>query len=390
MDLKKDIVKEYNIYDLERTVDDVAQIVNDFYDLGKVEDVKKLAMGETNFNYYLQVESNGKRIKYFAQLFSSAKTLEQLKYELSLRSFFMSNNKNLLKCALPKPNENGEFVITCRCKETNQVRFFCVFDFIEGITYDYDEWAFGKMNSNMIRGIANGIAKYHITAYDYIPPDDCRNVMTSYAEELAEYERVFTDEFEKRRTPIGKNAYYDRFAEYQPRLLELLRKYTEKYLVEKDNLPHCICHIDTSANNYIFNDEFEPIAVCDMDWSHIMPRLFDLCWLIGEGFFEYDSSVPEAKLKISDIVEFVNAYDEAITVAGNEPPGKLTSLERELLPELFQLVAIRLGLYNIWVYIMTDNPTDDVEYNLYWGNCAITEIEFVEAHMEEIKKALRN
>lgn len=382
-------VHELQICDLKNTIPEIKKIIETFYEIGTVKDVKKLEIGETNGNYYLFVEKDGKDVKYFGQLFSAAKTFKDLKYEIALRNYFMETKMGMLRCALCLPTKDEGFTVKCDCIETGQTRYFCVFEFIEGITYDYDQWAFGEMDKKMIDGLASGIARYHMTASGYEPPDDCGDVMISYADELKEYRRVFTEEFEKRKTPMGENAFYDSFGKYQPRLLELLEKYTDHYMDKKDELIHCICHMDTSGNNYIFGDNFQPIAVCDMDWSHIMPRLFDLCWLTTQSFFHYDVETPSVSLILEDIAELLNAYDAEMEKAGNIFPGKLTALEREMFPEMFQLVAMRLGLYNILAYIMTNNPTATVEYNLYWSNCAIAEIECVEEHMDEIRQALR-
>lgn len=389
MNLKERNIQHFSIGDLNDTLPEIKRLIETHYDLGTVVNIKKLEIGETNFNYYVTMKQGNKETEYFAQLFSPAKSLKHLKYELGLRKWFMNNPKKLLKCALHCPTKEKSFAIQCDCAQNQQSRYFCMFDFLKGRTYDYDQWAFGKMTKEMICGMAEGIASYHIMANNYMPPADCVNIMESYAEELAEYKRVFTIEYEKRKTPIGENAYYDRFGEYQPRLLELLGRYTQRYMEEKDKLTECVCHMDSGMNNYIFDDNFRPIAVCDLDWSQIRPRLFDICWLMGEGFFHYDPVKITADMDTDDIATFVEAYDAAMEKAGCPAPGKLTKLEKKMIPEFFQLVAIRLGIYNIWTYIMTDNPTGSIEYNLYWGNCSIAEMEFVEQHMDEIKEKLR-
>ena len=116
-----------------------------------------------------------------------------------------------------------------------------------------------------------------------------------------------------------------------------------------------------------------------------MPRVFDLCWLVGEGMFEYDSKTEKASVDIENIAVLLDAYDEVMEEQGAKMPGRLTEIERYMLPEIFQLVAMRLGLYNIWTYILTGNPTDSLDYNMFWGKFAVAEIEFVEANIEKIR-----
>lgn len=385
MNSKQQKVEKALIKNLNDTLPEIKSIIENYYDLGNVVDLRKLDIGETNFNYYVTLEKGGIKQKYFAQLFSSVKTLEKLEYELNLRQYFMSRDNIILKCALHVNTKNGCFAVECQCTQNGHVRYLCVFDFIEGTTYDYEQWAFGKMNDTMIRGMARGIAYYHISGSGYVPSVECENVMPSYEEEIADYHRVFTDEFKKQLELDGENGYYVWFKERQPWIIDLLDKYTDHYLEEKNRLCHCICHIDSGANNYIFGNGFQPVAVCDMDWSHIMPRVFDLCWLVGEGMFEYDSKTEKAVVDIENIAVLLDAYDEVMEEQGAKMPGRLTEIERYMLPEIFQLVAMRLGLYNIWTYILTGNPTDSLDYNMFWGKFAVAEMEFVEANIEKIR-----
>lgn len=385
MTLKEAEMEKAFIKNLDDTLPEIKNLIEAYYDLGRVVDIKKLEIGETNFNYYVTVENKGAKVRYFAQLFSPEKTLEKLKYELGLRNYFMSRDRRLLRCALHVCTKGGGTAVECLCLGTRQIRYLCVFNFLEGTTYDYDQWAFGKMNNKMIRGMAQGIAYYHITASGYIPPCECKGIMPSYEEELKDYRRVFIYEFKKREHLVNENDYYAWFGKRQPQILELLEKYTDHYLRTKDKLNHCICHVDSGANNYIFGNDFQPIGVCDMDWSHTMPRLFDLCWLIGEGMFEYDSRAEKAEADIESIAFLLDMYDSVMFEMEAGKPGRLTEIERYMLPEIFQLTAMRLGLYNIWTYITTGNPTDSLDYNMFWGKFAVSEIEFVEKNMEKIR-----
>lgn len=384
-------IKKFIIKNQENTLKDITEIVETYYDLGKVKDIERIHIGETNFSYFITLSKCGKNKKYFAQLFNSGKTLADVKHELALRKYFMKRLKTPLKCAQHYNTKSDSYTVACYCPQIDRYRYFCMFDFLEGGPLgNREEWAFGRMNEKMYTAYATGLAYYHIGAYGFKSPISFEEgSMMEFSEELKDYKRVFTEEFEKRRyddSPLkGTYAY---FGEYQPRLLYLLEKYTMRYLEAKNDLVMCIAHMDPGANNYMFDSDLQPIGVCDLDWSQEHLRLFDITWALLESFCEYDPERVTTNMDIDKCVAFINAYDNAIEMAGNPMPGKLTAKERELLPEIFQLVSMRFGFYNPWLLIITDNPTTCDEYNMYWGNWGKTAIEFVEEHMDEFKKKL--
>ncbi|MCI8646980.1 MAG: phosphotransferase [Firmicutes bacterium] len=383
---KENHLYHYAITDQGNTIPDISEIVEQYYDLGDVIQVKKLDIGDTNFNYIITVKKDNAETKYFGQLFSASTSLSSVKYELALRRYFVSNS-DLMNCATACPAKDGNYMIQCICTENNRDRYFCISNFLEGRIKKREEWAGGRMSEALLKGCAKGIARFHTGAYGFIPPKDCEDIVSDYAQELAAYKSMFTEGFEKCRQG-SSYAYYDYFAEYQPRLLEILERYTQKYLSVKDDLPVCVCHMDTSPQNYFFDDDLQPVAICDLNGSQERPRLYDLCWFINEGLCKFDADKMINSLDIDDIVTFLNAYDQAIEETGNPKPGRLTKKEREMVMEIFQLVSIKCGFAFIWEYILTDNPTNTYEFNTYWGNWTKTAVEFVEEHMEAFKNKI--
>lgn len=391
MNFNDDTIHEFTIKNQDDTLDDIRRIVESFYDLGQVVEIKQITIGETNFSYYIMLRKDGINAKYFAQLFNSGKSLSDVKHELALRQYFMTHSKTSLKCALHYPTKDGSYTVACDCPEIGHTRYFCLFDFLEGQPLgDRETWAFGRMTKKMHSAYVTGIAYYHMGAYGFESPIKYEaSSMMEFSKELETYRRIFTEEFEKHRGCDSRLAEtYRYFGEYQPRLLELLEKYSERYLAEKDGLTICVAHMDPGANNYMFDSDLKPIGVCDLDWSQEHLRLFDITWAILESFCEYDPDQVVTNIDLDKCVDFINAYDRAFEENGNPMPGSLTAKEREMLPEIFQLVSMRFGFYNPWLLILTDNPTACDEYNIYWGNWGKTAIEFVETHMGEFKSKL--
>ncbi len=383
-----DKLHRYTIEDESNTIADIERIVNTYYDLGRVKDVKKLDIGNSNFNYFVTAEKDGNSVKYFAQLFSTSKTLVALKYELSLREYYEGNRRSGLKCAQVYLTKDGGYTVACDCKDIGMVRFFCVFDFLEGDSQPREEWAEGKMTKEMIVGCAKGIARYHAGAYGFTAPSGCESIEVSYEEELKHYRYVFTEEFERCRKE-SDFEYFDYFGEYQPKLLQILDKYTEKYLAAKDELPQCICHMDTSPQNYLFGKHLDPVGICDLDISKECPRLFDIAWFINEGLCCYDPEGLTNSIDVENVVAFLDAYNEEMRMLGNPLPGELTANEREMVMDFFPLVSIMCGFYYIWDYILHGNTTNSCDYYIYWGNWTKTIMEYLEEHMDEFKARIR-
>ena len=89
---KENNLYHYAITDQGNTIPDISEIVEQYYDLGDVIQVKKLDIGDTNFNYIITVKKDNAETKYFGQLFSASTSLLSVKYELALRRYFVSNS----------------------------------------------------------------------------------------------------------------------------------------------------------------------------------------------------------------------------------------------------------------------------------------------------------
>lgn len=372
----------YIIRDEGNATKDIKEIFNKYYDLGTVVDVQRHTIGNSNFNYFVTAEKNGKESKYFAQLFSTSKTLVALKYELSLREYYVHNNKSGMKCASPFMTSNGSYTVICHCEDIDMDRYFCVFSLLDGESAPRGEWAEGKMTKKLIRSCARGIAAFHAGAYGFKTPEVCEELDRSFEEEMEHYKYVFTEEYE-RLSKDSDYEYFDYFGKYQPKLLEILEHYTGRYLKVKDELPECICQLDTSPQNYLFDENLKPVGVCDLDISRKFPRLFDIGWFINEGLCSFNPEEQTNSIKTDDIREFIRAYDEEMEAMGNPLPGKITQKEKEMVVDFFVFASIMCGFYYIWDYIIHGNTTNSCEYYIYWGDWTKTAFEFLEQHLDE-------
>lgn len=364
----------------------ITDIINTYYDLGKVIEISRVPMGDTNFNYFVTLEKDGVQKKYFGQLYSVSKPLGNVKFELALRKYYMDNTNSDMKCALSNLTKDGGYAVKCDLGEGRE-RYFCLHDFLEGNSKHRDTWAYGKMTPELIKACAKGTAYYHAGAYGYEPPAECGVEDYTFADELELYKKTFTEDFAQCRREYD-DPYFDYFGVYQGRLMEILERCTKTYLEVKDEIPHCMCHMDTSPQNYLFNDDMEPVGICDLDWSKMRPRLFDICWFMYEGLCALNLKERTLELKLEDIVMYLNVYDEAIEAMNNPKLGKLTRKEREVLLDIYQLVAINGGFYNIWDLILCKNPFNTYEFNIHWGEWTRLSMELIEENMDVYKKAI--
>ena len=381
-------VCNYTIENQFDTLSDVKTIIERFYRLGEIADAKQIHIGDTNYSYELLITAeNRSQKKYFAQLFNPDKSLENIKYELALRDYFMKNRKGMLKCATHISTVNGGYTVECYCPQISRTRYFCLFDFLEGkMAGDRDVWAFGRMSNELLDGITAGLAEFHVGAYGYKPPESCNLSDVGYLEELKMYRGIYVNGEEYLKNDENLKEYFQFFKEFKPRLLDLIDKYSSRYDNVKDELPRCICHMDPSVNNYLFGSKRKPISICDLDFSKEHLRLFDLCWLFLESFYNPDDL--EDCMDISRCVYMLDAYDSAMEKLGSEKPGKLSEKEREMFPEIFQLVAIGFGFNNVWDIMLTGGPACSDEYNIYWGTWGKNSMEYMENHMDELKSML--
>ena len=387
MKFNDSLIHEYKIVSQNSTLGDVKCIVETFYDYGNVTNIKQLSSGETNYNYVIDLDKGGIEKRFFAQLYNTNKSLAALKYELGLRNHIMSSGSADLKCALCHNTKDGGYTVACECVDIGRVRYFCLFEYLEGRTLlDREEWAFGRMDDKLIRNMAKGLALFHEKAYGYRPPEGGEGGTSEFAEDLLKYRDIYLNEFPKRRSDPDLDEYYDFFEKYQPRIIELLDRYRKSYVSVKDKLPVCVCHMDPSINNWMFDDDLNVMAVCDLDFSREIMRLFDICLFYIDGFCNPNDY--ENCLNLDRLIAFIDAYDEAIEQVGHSKLGQITREEREVFPDIFQLVAIKFGFNNIWDVILTNGFSSCNEYNLFWGKWSKACMEFIERNMDELKKKL--
>lgn len=377
----------YIIENQADTLSDIHKIVEEFYDLGEVIEVKRLSMGDSNFNYSLVCAKDGVIAKYFGQLFSASTEYENVVFETELRTYYVKHNQSNMRCAEAYRAKDGQYTVACYCPEIDKKRYFCIFDFLQGNAQDRKEWGCGQIPRKLIVGCAKGIARFHVGAYAFQASQAAKSLVEDYAAELADYRKKFTEEFEQ-FSEESDYAYYDYFREYQPRLLEILDRNAEEFHECKAELPTCICHVDTSPQNYLFSDDFDPIGICDLNISQEFPRLVDLGWFINEGLCKYEPENVTNSLDIDEIILFLNAYDEEIEKLGHPALGKLSETERKMVMKVFELTSIKCGFAYIWDYIINDNPTNTYDFNVYWGNWTKSIIEFVEVHMDEFNQKI--
>lgn len=377
----------YVIENQAEATSDIGKIAERFYDLGKVSKVERLTMGDSNFNYFIVFNKDGVETKYFGQLFSSSSEYENVLFEMELRAYYVKHNRSRMMCAEPRRTIDGQYMVACYCPEISKNRYFCVFDFLKGNAQEREDWAYGQIPKELITGCARGIARLHAGAYGFKASEQARSLVADYEAELADYRKKFTEDFEA----FSKDSdyeYYGYFHEYQPRLLEILDRNTEEYLEHRQELPTCICHVDTSPQNYLFSDDMDPIGICDLNLSQEFPRLVDLGWFINEGLCKYDPEAVTNSLDVDDITLFIDAYDEEIERLDHPVLGKLTKTERKMLMKVFELTSIKCGFAYIWDYIVNDTPTNTYEFNVYWGNWTKSIIEFVEEHIDEFDQKI--
>jgi len=351
-------------------------IINKYYDIGDIIQIKKLDRGYVNESFVIDTEKAGKRYKYFLRKYKRGIREEEVKFEHSVIKHLMKK-KFTLAASIIKRIDGTTYV-----KEEKEIDndieeiYFAIFEFLEG--EDKYTWDNPLCTDKELKSAGKVLAKYHSNVYD-VKADGRR-----YEPKINELLPTISGDLMK----YAKRAGSTRFDAYFFKNLDNILSVIDKTLSQIDaenyaKLNQLAVHCDYHPGNLKFKNE-EVVGLFDFDWSKIDVRIFDLALAIVYFCSTWEGK-DDGDLLLDRVDKFTYTYQDEVTKQNTV--GPMNQNEIDYLPVMIKAANLYVLNWDIDdFYIKKQNP---YEYLIYLQH-NVRLMRWIESNWEKLQAVVKD
>jgi homoserine kinase type II len=344
------------------------EIVNEDYDLGKVTDVYEIFGGYINRSFGIYTEKDGKKYEYFVRKYKKGIEEKEIMFEHSLIEYSRANGLTIAADIIHTKKDETYVKRT----EGKEDRYFAVYEYLVG--EDKYTWDNPIMEDEEYKSAARVMATFHNASKDF-DPKGLERVEPKIMDFLPTLPQLYKEFAEKDYDNVFHNYYVNQLEE----ILEVI----ETSQISKNDvnkMPFTPIHCDFHPGNLKFIN-YEAVGIFDFDWSKIDLRLFDVC--LGMAYCcsrwddEHDGTMLLDKCEI-----FLKAYQNKLKELNDLEP--LSELELSHMGTM--MAAANVYLINWDVVAYYEEPTINVYEQKAYLQHNVKLMKWIENHKDEIKK----
>jgi homoserine kinase type II len=324
----------------------LVDIILEFYDLGRLQDVYEISGGYVNRSYRLVVQRAGIRNDYFLREYKPGIAEDQIKFEHALINHCVGRGFSFAARVIA--NRQGATYI----KPANRIAFMAVFEFLEG--EDKYAWNNPALNDEEFVSASRMLADFH-TAVIGFDPGTLQRVSPPIRELLPTLRPGF-----KHYAQTGSDCKFHRF--FLRHLKSILVSIESSQVTEADasHMPLCAIHCDFHPGNLKYENN-RVVGIFDFDWSKLDLRLFDVCMAVDYFCSSWDERI-DGDLDLEKVARFLNAYQDQL----HHTDGTKPLAAAEIHNFSGMLTAAGLCIIN-WIVstFHEDDDLSDDEYLVY-------------------------
>ena len=357
---------------------EIAGVVEENYDLGRVVDVYEIFGGYVNRSFGLVCEKDGRRTNYFVRKFNLATTEIDVQYEHKLINYVKEHGFPEIAWAYVTNSGSTYVVKDERFDGSFRPRLYAVYVYLEG--EDKHSWAKANATPNELRSLGAMHARYHNAgrAFD-------EGSLKKEEPRIDKFYKTFPEAFKEMASRPFKDSYFhDYFNETLPQIQELL-----KTCIIPDEvwakMPVTTVHGDFHAGNLKFVGE-DAKSMFDLDWAKTNYRLFDVC-LTALYVAQSWKADDDGRLRLDDCRNYLEGYNQTLRELGGLPPFNET--EKEWFVRMFHVGNLFLINWctDGWYY------QDPIGHNDYEGqrymNHFLSSFPQIDDQREELEALIR-
>jgi homoserine kinase type II len=342
----------------------IVEIVEEFYDIGKVKEVYEIFGGYINRSFGLVVQTKENLQDYFLRKYKRGVGEDEVRFEHELINHCI--NKGLTIAArVVVTRKDTTFV-----KPSTSRSLFALYEFLSG--RDKYTWDNPVLNDEEYTSAGKMLAIFHNAARDF-DPKGLQRAEAKILDLLPTFSVTFkgctqADEGNKFNRYLLKNL---------DNILTLLNK-TQFDEAESSKMPLNPIHCDYHPGNMKFENN-QVVGIFDFDWSKIDLRLFDVCLAIAYCCSSWEDQ-HDGEMRLDKCSIFLKAYQEQMrSMDGMEP---LNEIEIKNLPIMMSAANLYLINWIVTTYY-EDADLNDYEYLTYLKH-TIRLMHWIEDHKKVI------
>ena len=324
----------------------LVELMEESYDLGRVQEVYEIFGGYVNRSYGLVVQRGGIRKDYFLRNYKPGIAEHEIKFEHALITHCAARGFTIAARVIA--NRQGATYI----KPAKGKSFFAVYEFLEG--EDKYTWNNPNLNDEEFVSASKMLATFHTAAMGFDPGQfhraepPVRDLLPTLSAEFKKY------------ASTRRNSKFNSF--FSSHLKKILASIDHTRITEADvsQMPVCPIHCDFHPGNLKYENN-RVVGIFDFDWSKIDLRLFDVCMAVVYFCCSWDEK-NDGDLRLEKAALFLNAYQHQLHQTDGMKP--LNAVEIKNLPGM--LTAANLCIMN-WIVstFHADDDLNDDEYLAY-------------------------
>jgi len=325
---------------------EIVEVLEEWYDLGRVQAVSEIFGGYDNHSYRLVVKRQGFSQNYFLRRYKQGIAEHEIQFEHALLDHCAARGFTLAARVIA--NRQG----TTYAKPPNSNRVFAVYEFLEG--EDKYSWNNPALNDEEFVSASKMLATFHSAAIGFEPGN-----FTRVEPPVRDLLPTFSSRF-KNFAQTGRNGKFQRF--FLAHLDNILASIENTRITKADasHMPQCPIHCDFHPGNLKYLNN-RVVGVFDFDWSKIDLRLFDLCMAVDYFCCSWEEG-NDGDLRLDKVSLFLNVYQERLQQTGVMKP--LNTVEIRNLPDMLSAANLCILNWIVSIFYLDDDLADH-EYLAY-------------------------
>lgn len=363
-ELAKSAVKVQNTLDRSFLREQVIEVVEGYYNVGKVIQAFEVLGGYTNRSFQVIVDQGGERKEFFLRKYKKSTVEREIRFEHQMIHYIQENGFDLLAGLIA--NKEGETFV--RPVISNSI--FALYNFLEG--EDKYTWDNPIMEESEYASAAEVLASFHNASIGFESSDLWRT------------EPGIVDLTAQLPHVLGQFAREDRNSklhDYYRNVLPNALVFLNTLAIPEEDWPMMVknpIHCDFHPGNMKFKGG-KVVGLFDLDWAKIDFRLFDICLALI-----YNSSSWGGKDDGTMLLEkcrlFLDSYQQKLTTMGKLSP--LNRTELDYFPIMMAMANFYLINWEVSAYYQGEEK-NDYEYLAYLKH-SIRQMHWIENNTQEL------
>jgi homoserine kinase type II len=345
---------------------ELTEIIEEWYDLGRVIEIFEISGGCENRSYRIEVDTDSATKRYFLRQYKHGTAERKIQFEHALLNYCTAQGFSIAGRVIVNRQE------ATYIKSAHSKHFIAIFEFLEG--EDKYAWHNPALSREELASASKMLALFHTAVKGFDPGNfrmlepPIRELLPTFGDGFANYAQT------------GESSQFKHF--FLMHLDNILESIETIQISDADasNMPLCVIHCDYHPGNLKFLNN-RVVGILDFDWSKIDFRLFDLAMAVDYFCSSWDET-QDGELLLDKTSWFLGTYQQHLYQTGGMNP--LDTVEIRNLTAM--LSAANLCIVQ-WIVsrVRTNVDLNDLEYLTYLKH-HVRLMNFIAEHRSDISQ----